>query len=60
MLMAMGMARRSLSIKMARCLRFGPDNNLYCVAQDEVIVFDFANGECLGTTVKFPRLYAKP
>jgi hypothetical protein len=39
-----------------RGLRFGPDGDLYCVAQDEVMAFDFANGECLGTVVQFPRL----
>ena len=42
-----------------RGLRFGPDGNLYCVAQDEVIAFDFANGECLGIMLRFPRLYGQ-
>jgi len=42
-----------------RGLRFGPDGNLYCVAQDEVIAFDFANGECLGMMVQFPRLHGQ-
>jgi DNA-binding beta-propeller fold protein YncE len=42
-----------------RGLRFGPDGNLYCVAQDEVIAFDFANGECLRMTVQFPRLHGQ-
>jgi DNA-binding beta-propeller fold protein YncE len=42
-----------------RGLRFGPDGNLYCVAQDEVIAFDFASGECLGMIVQFPRLYGQ-
>jgi hypothetical protein len=42
-----------------RGLCFGPDGNLYCVAQDEVMVFDFANGECLGTVVQFPRLHGQ-
>jgi DNA-binding beta-propeller fold protein YncE len=42
-----------------RGLRFGPDGNLYCVAQDEVIAFDFATGECLGVIVQFPRLYGQ-
>ena len=42
-----------------RGLRFGPDGNLYCVAQDEVIGFDFANGECLGMVVQFPRLHGQ-
>jgi DNA-binding beta-propeller fold protein YncE len=39
-----------------RGLRFAPDGNLYCVAQDEVIGFDFACGACLGAIVRFPRL----
>ena len=39
-----------------RGLRFGPDGHLYCVAQDEVVAFDFMKGVCLGTTVQFPRL----
>jgi hypothetical protein len=39
-----------------RGLRFGPDGNLYCVAQDEVVAFDFASGKFLGTVVRFPRL----
>ena len=39
-----------------RGLRFGPDGHLYCVAQDEVVAFDFTTGACLGTTVQFQRL----
>jgi hypothetical protein len=39
-----------------RGLRFSPDGHLCCVAQDEVVVFDFASGECLGTLVRLPRL----
>lgn len=39
-----------------RGLRFAPDGNLYCVARDEVIAFDFVSGACLGTIVRFPRL----
>ena len=42
-----------------RGLRFGPDGNLYCVAQDEVIAFSFGNGEWLGTTVRFRRLHGQ-
>ena len=37
-------------------LRFGPDGHLYCVAQDEVVAFDFTKGACLGTIVQFQRL----
>jgi DNA-binding beta-propeller fold protein YncE len=39
-----------------RGLRFGPDARLYCVAQDEVVVFDFETGECLGAVARLPRL----
>ena len=39
-----------------RGLRFGPDGTLYCVAHDEVVAFDFGTGECLGATVRWPRL----
>lgn len=42
-----------------RGLRFGPEGNLYCVAQDEVVAFDFASGHCLGPVVQFPRLYGQ-
>ena len=37
-----------------RGLHFAPDGNLHCVAQDEVVVFDFASGEFRGTVVRFP------
>jgi hypothetical protein len=37
-------------------LRFGPDARLYCVARDEVVVFDFETGECLGAVARLPRL----
>jgi DNA-binding beta-propeller fold protein YncE len=39
-----------------RGLRFAPDGNLYCVAQDEVVSFDFDSGLCLGAIVRFDRL----
>jgi DNA-binding beta-propeller fold protein YncE len=42
-----------------RGLRFGPDGNLYCVAQDEVVAFDFASGACLGAMVRLPQLYGQ-
>ena len=39
-----------------RGLRFAPDGHLYCVAQDEVVSFDYESGLCLGAIVRFPRL----
>jgi hypothetical protein len=39
-----------------RGLRFGPDARLYCVVRDEVVVFDFETGECLGAVARLPRL----
>jgi DNA-binding beta-propeller fold protein YncE len=42
-----------------RGLRFGPDGNLYCVAQDEVVAFDFMSGHCLGPVVRFPQLHGQ-
>jgi DNA-binding beta-propeller fold protein YncE len=42
--------------KKPRGLRFGPDGHLYCVAQDEVLAFDFTTGECLGALITKPGL----
>ena len=39
-----------------RGLRFRPDAILCCVAQDEVVTFDFVRGNCLGAAVRLPRL----
>lgn len=39
-----------------RGLRFGQDSRLYCVARNEVVAFDFASGECLGSIVRLPQL----
>jgi hypothetical protein len=32
------------------------NGHLYCVAQDEVVAFDFARGTCLGSVVQLQRL----
>src|ERR1700758_4043674 len=39
-----------------RGLRFGPDGHLYCVAPDNVVAFDFADGRFRGSVVQMPRL----
>jgi hypothetical protein len=48
--------RLPVEFRKPRGLRFAPDGRLCCVAQDEVVAFDFASGECLGATVRLPRL----
>jgi hypothetical protein len=52
-------ANRSAKFRKPRGLRFGPDDKLYCVAQDEVVAFDFISGESFGSTAQFPRLYGQ-
>ena len=42
-----------------RGLRFTPDGHLYCVAQDEIVGFDFESGLCLGAIVRFARLHGQ-
>jgi hypothetical protein len=49
-------AARKAEFRKPRGLRFGPEGHLYCVAQNEVVAFDFDAGECLGAVVKLPRL----
>src|SRR5271169_2572163 len=49
----------SVEFRRPRGLRFGPNSNLYCVAQDEVVAFDFATGAFLGTPVRFPGLHGQ-
>jgi hypothetical protein len=47
---------RGTGFRKPRGLRFGPDGKLYCVAKDEVVVFDFVNGKSLGAVVRLPGL----
>ncbi|MEH2545497.1 sugar lactone lactonase YvrE [Bradyrhizobium sp. AZCC 2262] len=47
---------RGTEFRKPRGLRFGPDGELYCVAQDEVVAFDFATGKSLGPVVRLPGL----
>jgi outer membrane protein assembly factor BamB len=52
-------ASRPIKFRKPRGLRFGPGDNLYCAAQDEVVAFNLTSGECLGAAVQFPRLYGQ-
>jgi DNA-binding beta-propeller fold protein YncE len=47
---------KGLPFHRPRGLRFGPEGNLFCVAQDVVLAFDYANGKFLDAAVRFPRL----
>jgi hypothetical protein len=47
---------RGIGFRKPRGLRFGLDGKLYCVAQDEVVAFDFATGKSLGPVVRLPGL----
>jgi len=42
-----------------RGLRFGPDGHLYCVAQDEVLMFDFDSGNFLDVVISYPHLHGQ-
>jgi DNA-binding beta-propeller fold protein YncE len=46
----------ALGFARPRGLRFGPDDQLYCVGRDHVIVFDFVTGSFLDAVVSLPRL----
>jgi len=48
--------REAMQFHRPRGLRFGPGGNLFCVAQDEVVGFDFVTGACLGALVRYPNL----
>jgi DNA-binding beta-propeller fold protein YncE len=49
----------SIEFRKPRGLRFGPDGTLHCVAQDEVVAFDFASGRSLEAVVRFPQLHGQ-
>lgn len=43
-----------------RGLRFDPHGRLYCVAQDEIVAFDFETGDCIGPIVTLPAPNGRP
>ena len=43
---------RGAQLQKPRGLRYGPHARLYCVAQDEVVAFDFETGDCLGAIAR--------
>jgi hypothetical protein len=49
-------ASHGVRFQKPRGLRFGPLGRLYCVAQDEVIAFDFGTGDCVGAVARLRGL----
>jgi DNA-binding beta-propeller fold protein YncE len=49
----------SILFRNPRGLRFGPDGDLYCVARDGVVSFDFGTGDFCGATVDCPDLFGQ-
>jgi hypothetical protein len=47
----------SILFRNPRGLRFGPDGDLYCVARDEVVSFDFEAGDFSGAIVHCSELF---
>ena len=47
---------KEIGFRKPRGLRFGPDGNIYCVAEESVVSFDFHSGKCLGAVLHCPRL----
>jgi DNA-binding beta-propeller fold protein YncE len=50
---------RSIRFRNPRGLRFSPDGDLYCVARDEVVSFDFDSGDLRGAIVNCPALFGQ-
>ncbi|WP_028220827.1 NHL repeat-containing protein [Paraburkholderia oxyphila] len=42
-----------------RGLRIGPDGNLYCVARDNVVAFEFTSGRFVDSIIRLPGLYGQ-
>ena len=49
----------SILFRNPRGLRFSPDSDLYCVARDEVVSFDFETGVFSGAIVNCPDLFGQ-
>jgi outer membrane protein assembly factor BamB len=49
-------AQGKAEFRKPRGLRFATNALLYCAARDEVVGFDFASGECVGSIARLPRL----
>ena len=49
----------SILFRNPRGLRFGPDGDLYCVARDEVVSFDFETGDFSGANVNRSDLFGQ-
>lgn len=49
----------SVSFRNPRGLRFAPDGDLYCIARDEVVRFDFTTGAYLGATVRLSAMFGQ-
>jgi hypothetical protein len=50
-------ADRPVLFRNPRGVRFGPDGNLYCVARNEVVSFDFVTGAFGGAIVQLSDLF---
>jgi hypothetical protein len=49
----------SVLFRNLRGLRFGPDGNLYCVAREKVVSFDFATGAYAGAIIQLSDLFGQ-